>query len=134
CGVGAMACMILAILTKESAYVFPFFLVLLLVSRRHWSRKRLATLIPFHFVATALFAYRWMLFGGIGGYRDIQTGAPQALTLGVVHTLKALSLRTWAVLWFPINWSREPNKIFAVLAVAYVLAAVWLATVRIDRT
>ena len=132
-GFASLACMILAILTKESAYVFPFLLVLLLVSRRCWSRARLATLIPFYVVAATLFAYRWVLFGRIGGYRDIQTGAPQALTLGVVHTLKALALRTWAILWFPINWSREPDKVLAVLAVAYILSLAWLAAVRTDR-
>src|SRR6267142_498754 len=86
----SLACMILAILTKESAYVFPFLLILLLVSDGHWSWRRLAGLISFHFVAAALFAYRWILFGGIGGYRDVQTGEPQALNLGIVHTLKAL--------------------------------------------
>jgi hypothetical protein len=36
-------------------------------------------------------------------------------------------------LWFPINWSRELNKVFAVLVVAYVLSVVWLAVVRMDR-
>jgi len=109
--------MILAILTKESAYIFPFLLVLLLVSDGHWSWRRLAGPISFHFMAVVLFAYRWILFGGIGGYRDVQTGESHALTLGLVYTLKALVLRTWAVLWFPINWSREPNKVLAVLAV-----------------
>ncbi len=129
----SLACMILAILTKESAYVFPFLLALLLVSDGHWSWQRLAGLISFYFVAVALFAYRWILFGGVGGYRDVQTGEPQALTLGVVHTVKALVLRTWAVLWFPINWSREPNKVLAVLVVAYILSVVCLAVVRMDR-
>jgi hypothetical protein len=132
-GFASLACMILAILTKESAYVFPFLLVQLLVSDGHWSWRRLAVLISFHFMAVALFAYRWILFGGIGGYRDVQTGEPQALTLGVGHTLKALVLRTWAVLWFPINWSREPNKVLTVLVVAYVLSLVFLAVVRMHR-
>ena len=132
-GFASLACMILAILTKESAYVFPFLLVLLLVSDGHWSWRRLTGLISFHLVAAALFAYRWILFGGIGGYRDVQTGEPQALTLGVVHTIKALVLRTWAVLLFPINWSREPNKVLAVLVVAYVISVVCLAVVRMDR-
>lgn len=129
----SLACMILAILTKEATYVFPFLLALLLASHGHWSRRRLASLLSFHFVAAALFVYRWMLFGGIGGYRDIQTGEPQALNLGVVHTLRALALRTWAVLWFPINWSREPNKVLAVFTAAYILSLVWLAAVRMDR-
>jgi hypothetical protein len=129
----SMACMILAILTKESAYVFPLLLVLFLVSHGHCSRRQIAGLIPFHVVAATLFGYRWMLFDGIGGYRDIQTGEPQALTLGVVHTVKAFVLRTWAVLWFPINWSREPNKVLAVLAVAYILSLVLLAAVRMER-
>src|SRR5438552_1354056 len=44
-GFASLACMILAILTKESAYVFPFLLVLLLVSDGHWSWRRLTGLI-----------------------------------------------------------------------------------------
>lgn len=131
--VGSMACMILAILTKESAYVFPFFLALFLVSRGHCSLRQIASLIPFHFVAAALFAYRWVLFSGIGGYRDIRTGEPQALALAAVQTLKAFFLRSWSVLWFPVNWSREPNEVLAVSVVAYTLLLVWLAALRMDR-
>jgi hypothetical protein len=129
----SLVCMVLAILTKESAYVFPFLLVLFLVSEGHWSWRRLARLFSFHFVAACLFAYRWIPFGGIGGYRDVHTGAPQALTLEVIHTLKAMLLRVWAVLWFPINWSSEPDRLLAVLVLAYVLSAAWLAFVRIER-
>src|SRR5438132_2562453 len=65
-GFASLACMILAILTKESAYVFPLLLILLLVSDGHWSWRRLTGLISFHFVAAALFAFRWFLFCGIG--------------------------------------------------------------------
>ncbi len=95
--------MILAILTKESAYVFPFLLVLLLVLEGQWSWRRLDGVISFFLVAAALFAYRWILFGGIGG------------------------------LSFPINWNKEPAKVLQVLVVAYILSVVRLAFVRTYR-
>jgi hypothetical protein len=122
--------MSLAILTKESAYVFPVLLTLLVADgRRLW--RQLACTLPFYFIAGALFAYRLILFGGIGGYQDQATGRAQVLTLGV-HTLKAFALRTWSILWFPINWSREPDKLLAALLVLYLIAAVWLATATVD--
>ena len=104
----SLVCMVLAILSKESAYIFPLLLVVFLIAKRDLSRRRLGVLIPFFVTAVALFAYRWWLFGGIGGYRDPHTGQSQVLTLGF-STLKALALRLWTALYFPINWSKEPG-------------------------
>ena len=129
----SLACIVLAILSKESAYVFPLLLVLLVVLEGDWSWRRLAGLVSFFFMAAVLFAYRWILLGGIGGYQDVQTGQPQALSAGLVHTLKALFLRTWTILFFPVNWSREPNTVVAVLIIVYMLAVAWLATARVNR-
>src|ERR1700730_15822156 len=66
----SLLCMVLAILSKESAYSFPLLLVLFLIAKRDESRNRIGVLIPFFVTAVALFASRWWLFGGIGGYRD----------------------------------------------------------------
>jgi len=83
-------------------------------------------------VATALFTYAGFCSAG-----SAATGCPyrrpQALTLGLVHVLKTLLCGWWAVLWFPINWSWEPNELLAVLVVAYILSAAWLAFVRMER-
>ena len=85
--------MVLAILSKENAYAFPFLLVLVVISKRSLQWRRIIDLIPFFIVALALFAYRWSLVGGVGGYRNAVTGKPLALTIGVLSALKALLLR-----------------------------------------
>lgn len=120
----SLACMALAILTKESAYVFPLLLVFLPVAdlRSFWKRW-----IPFGVMAVGLFALRWSLLAGIGGYRSGETGEPQALTFSALKALEVAALRIWALLWFPINWSREPGRMLAVLATLYLPAAVKIA-------
>ena len=63
--------MAMAILSKESAYIFPLLLVLAPIADLRASR----TFVPIPFFVTAgLFAYRCWLFGGIGGYRDAPDG------------------------------------------------------------
>ena len=125
----SLICMVLAILSKESAYIFPLLLVVFLIAKRDLSRRHIDFLIPFIAAAVALFAYRWWLFSGIGGYRDPHTGQSQALTLGFA-TLKALALRLWTALYFPINWNTEPDAWLAALMLAYMGALVWLAANR----
>jgi hypothetical protein len=130
--IASLVCMVLAILSKESAYIFPLLLLLFLIAKRDLSRSRIISLIPYFATAAALFSYRWWLFGGIGGYKDVHTGQSQALTFGL-STLKALALRLWAALYFPINWSMEPDAWLAALMIAYIGALVWLATSRSSR-
>ena len=104
-----------------------------LIAKRDLSRNQITSLlVPFFVTAAALFAYRWWLFGGIGGYRDSQTGKAQALTFGL-STVKALGIRLWTALYFPINWSVEPNAWMAALMIAYMGALVWLAASRPNR-
>lgn len=117
--------MALAMLTKESAYVFPFLLILLLASQGSLSRARLRALIPFFSLAAVLFLYRWTLFGGIGGYRQD--------ALGFLPALKALAVRSWAVLYFPINWSTEPGGLYAGVIAAYIVSLGLLAVGRPRR-
>ncbi len=65
--VGALACMVLAVWSKESAYVFP--LLALLCS--FWigqGKIRLMLIVPYFLLAVVLLAHRWTLFHGIGGY------------------------------------------------------------------
>lgn len=128
----SLMCMVLAILSKESAFIFPVLLVVFLIAKRDLSRSQISGLVPFFMTAAALFVYRWRLFGGIGGYRDPHTGQLQALTFGVA-TLKALALRLWTALYFPINWRTEPGVWLAALMLAYMGALVWLAISRPNR-
>ena len=130
---GSLVCMVLAILTKENAYAFPVLLALVVISEPILQWRKIIGLIPFFIVAVALFTYRWLLVCGVGGYRDVVTGKPLALSIGVVSALKALLLRTWAILFFPVNWSREPNKMLAVMMTGYVLALMWFVMAKVNR-
>jgi hypothetical protein len=127
----SLLCMVLAILCKESAYIFPLFLLLPVGPGR--PRRRASVLLPFFAAAAALFAYRCWLFAGIGGYRDAATGAIQALTFGL-PTIKALGLRIWTALFFPVNWSAEPGRWMAAATVAYLAALICLAASRPSRS
>ena len=130
----SLACMVLAILSKESAYTFPLLLLLYIVlSRDCRTPGRLRILIPFFAVAAGLFAYRWILFGGIGGYADLQTGRQMAAMVRFAPAMKVLFFRLWAVLFFPVNWRIQPGLILSVFGAACILALFWISTARISR-
>jgi len=118
----ALMCFALAALSKESAFIFP----LLVAGWVLWKRQPLRWTIPYFALAAILFAYRWSLFGGIGGYVDRATGRPAALSLGFGSTLKAVAVRLWTSLYFPINWSTDPSLPLALLALTYMAAMIWL--------
>jgi hypothetical protein len=126
-GVASFACMTLALLSKETAYVFP-----LVAALAAWDRGALRrawpTLATFFGGSLVVFAYRWTLLGGIGGYVDLNAGGPLLMKLGIVPVLRSLLLRLWAVLVFPINWSREPELWLGLITAGYVAALVWLAS------
>jgi hypothetical protein len=140
CRVLALACMILAILSKEAAFIFPGVLFLFMLQqkveassaegRKDAAPGRYRPLIPFFAVAALLFAYRWMLFGGIGGYRDIATGRPTIWMTGFVSAAKVLLFRLWAVLFFPINWKTQPGFFFSILLTLAIGALCWTAFSR----
>jgi hypothetical protein len=119
----SLACFTLAALSKESAFIFPLFLAGYVL----WKRQPLLWTIQYFVLAAILFAYRWSLFGGIGGYIDPATGRPAAFSLGLGSTLKAIAVRLWTSLYFPINWSRDPSLLLAFLAIAYICAMLWIA-------
>lgn len=52
---------------------------------------------PLFLTAGVMFAIRWWISGGLGGY-------PRALP--PASSAKALSVRLWVVPLFPLNWSR----------------------------
>lgn len=129
----ALACQALALLSKETAYVFPLLLLLPVGFERGISWRSLRLLLPFLVLEGLALAHRWSLFGGIGGYRDPGTGAPQLLALGAASALKALALRTWAALYFPVNWSVQPDIYLAFLVTVYIFNLLWLARSQPDR-
>ncbi len=121
------------LLSKETAYVFPLLLVLFLVTEHDFSRRSLRMLAPHWILTILVFVYRWKLLAGVGGYRNPRTGAPEVFDLGLISSLKALGLRVWAALFFPINWSVEPSLVLAFLLLAGVACLICLTNSLPDR-
>jgi hypothetical protein len=128
-GMASIGAMMLALLSKETAYAFPLIAALLAWDRRKM-RESMPVLYAFFAGALVLFAYRWWLLGGIGGYADLKSGGPLLMKLSILPVLRSLLLRLWAVLCFPINWSREPELWLGVLTAAYLAALIWVAASR----
>jgi len=126
-GVACLACMILAFVSKESAYAFPLIALLLVVARRIPLKRAAWILGALFAMAFVIFAYRWHVLGGIGGYIDPQSGGLLFLELGLVQVLRSLLLRVWAVLYFPINWSVQPEWWLGMLVLFYIGALLWIA-------
>lgn len=123
----AFLSMVLALLSKESALIFPVLLLVVAPLDRANRRGSLRTLSPYWAGTAVFFLCRWSLFGGIGGYLVSETGRPQALSLGLASTLKAVFVRLWTALYFPINWSQEPGLVLGALASGYMICLIWLA-------
>jgi len=127
-----------AMFSKESAYCLPLLAASFWFFRpelrfhdagdeRAEPDKQLSLWIGctwFAALSVALFAYRWWALGGVGGYRS----SPGQVDVGhfhPIHTLNALVLRDWAILFFPLNWSAPPGPLLRVflISIPLVLAA-----------
>jgi hypothetical protein len=127
----ALTSMTLGILSKESAYTFALLLVVLLASKNALrTRRALYALLPFFVVTASLAVWRVILLGGVGGYKT-QTGHSEALSIGMIPVVKALTLRLAAVSFFPVNWSHEPSTVFGSIMVLYLVALVWLTRAQV---
>lgn len=91
--IASLVTLLFALLSKETGYVLPALLGLIAL---HQSVSLKST-IPHWIVMAAAFLYRALVLRGVGGYPDVH--------VTVVGATKALLLRLWAVLAFPINWS-----------------------------
>jgi hypothetical protein len=119
-----------AMCSKESVFCLPLLAACLWFfrpegGRDERERRRLWTSSAwFAGLAVALFAYRWWALGGIGGYRS-SPGQTDISQLHPLHTLNALLLRDWAILFFPINWSAPPGWLLRIflISIPIVLAA-----------
>jgi len=110
-----------AFMSKESAYVAPLaFLFSPSLIHRKW-RERWMRTAPVFLLAAVCFCYRWVILGGIGGYRD-SVQRPFIFSIGW-RTLKGLTTRLGAILTFPINWSK-PIEWWLVLLMILGLCAV----------
>ncbi len=127
---GSLACLIAALISKESAYVFP--LLALVVAGRPWRRAFRWTL-PYWVVTILVWFYRVWVVGGIGGYRVAGTAAPQVIHVTLIGTLKALGLRLWSTLFFPVNWSVEPEAYLMAAMLIGMAALLVLSSARLQR-
>ena len=111
-----------ALWSKEAAYVLPALVTLLA-----WHEgKVLRSTLPFWGLTAVAFLYRWMLLGGIGGY-TVESGESAFFSLKLATTAKAVFVRLWTSLYFPLNWSEDPSWIMGALACATIGTLLWLA-------
>ncbi len=105
-----------ACLSKESAYVLPLLLGLLCGKALLTRAGKVLTGCNFA-IALAVFAWRWAVLKGIGGYQE-QSGVPTVFEFDLLKLAKTFLSRIWGVLWFPINWSRplEPWMLLGLIA------------------
>jgi protein O-mannosyl-transferase len=129
---GSLLSMILGMLSKESAFAFPLLLPAVLAALPGTSRRDYLRTWPFWAVAFVTFALRWFALGGIGGYVDASSGTPQVYSFSVLQTAKALSLRIWSALYFPINWTVEPSLFLAALLLPGVVVVWAVAAARVE--
>ena len=95
----------LALLSKESAYCLPLLMLCIVPLRPQGERKAGLAVTGFlAMLCTGLFAYRFWIVHGFGGYQTPSHRAAIA-QFSIVRTAKALLYREWALLFFPINWS-----------------------------
>ena len=127
----SLLAMILGMFSKESAYILPVLLTLWVLLGEGRPR-RFRALIPFWIGAACIFAYRWILFGGIGGYRDA-TGQEAVYSITPFTFLKVLAWRMWSILLFPLNWSIRPEWPIGIGSVLFLAALIYLARQRLAR-
>ena len=125
----------IAILCKESAYAAPVIVLGLAAASERLTDPRVRKfLVAATVLCAGLFTYRWILFRGPGGYVDATTGKSRILSLHLLPSMKAVFVRLWAVLLFPVNW--DSNRVNATVAVAilmgcavlvFFLSSTWLS-------
>jgi len=117
------------ILFKESAYAAPFLLAA--VSMKRESRRAVAASVV---VCAALFAWRWHIFGGPGGYNDPASGKSLLFSLHAATTAKALLGRIWSILLLPMNWDAPAHWWAPASVLAATLGLVALLILRRANT
>lgn len=120
----SFGCLLAGLLSKEIAYSFPFLAILVSGGK---VREHARALAGFFAVSAAVFAYRYVLLGSIGGYRDPATGGLDVLRPNFLGYLKGFGLRLWSVFYFPVNWSRPPEPWLVSAFLVCLLALSWIA-------
>ena len=111
------------ILFKESAYALPLIAFFILWPAREFR----AWLLSASAICAALFAWRWRLFHGPGGYIDPTTAQPAILSLHPLTAAKGLFLRIWDILLVPVNWDAPASWWLPFALTASLLGILYLA-------
>lgn len=114
---------LLAVLSKESAYCLPGLAACTFWYGNRWNRAAMKAIAGLTTICALVFAYRYWLLGGIGGYLDAN-GRPAILHFNLLRTVEILFLKIWGVLFFPINWSIAPEKWLGIALAAFIAAAI----------
>jgi len=126
----ALLLFVLAVLSKESAYVVPVLWLALELMPREGSTlrppftKRSEPLLGYIAVPLVMFYHRLHTLGGVGGYRLGTDGSPVAQSLGM-QSLIGLLVRAPGEALFGYNWLQSHDRGLAVAA--GVTAAMFLA-------
>ncbi len=112
----------LAVLSKESAYVFAPLAWLLVSCKESPGGKALRAILPFVLLEFLLFAWRWQILGGLGGYAAPGTNRSMFFHIDLLRAVKTLFWRAWAILFFPVNWGVATTILLGVSVLAAVAA------------
>jgi hypothetical protein len=121
--VAALVTFLLALFSKESAYVLPLFLFCF-----EWllaERRRFVPPIGFLLLGAVAFAYRWAALGGIGGYLS-ESGEPSVLQFGW-KSFEGILLRGPAQTLMGVNWLQPSGH--GTMAIVVLVSAILLAMV-----
>jgi len=125
---------LLALLSKEVAYVTPALLLLLSIYRSHSVTEAFKSTFPFWFLTGVLFVFRYWWIGGIGGYLDPATSQPEIFAVRLVDVARILVLRVWAVMIFPLNWSSDTHWLVALILLFYLAAwIILMLKIRLEK-
>ncbi len=111
---------ILACLSKEVAFVFPFAVILIdLIPSGSKIGKAVLRAIPFFVVAVIVFILRWIMVGGIGGGEYIPTETSGVISSGILYQA---FVQPFYMLIFPMNRPLfEPFSTLGIVTVCIVL-------------
>lgn len=130
--IGSVLATAAACLSKESAYVLPVLLALLL-GRGAIAGAGRVLIVSNAAVAVSIFAWRWVVLKGIGGYLQPDGLTPIVLQFHPLVLAKTFLARIWGVLWFPVNWSRPLEWWMMLGLLAGAIGSCLLLYSRVDR-
>jgi hypothetical protein len=119
----SLALVAMGVLFKESAYAMPLIAFFILWPAREFRKPLLGACA----ICAALFAWRWHLFHGPGGYVDPTTKQPAILSLHPLTAAKGVFLRIWDILLVPVNWDAPASWWMPLALTASLLGILYLA-------